>query len=79
MLMQLVLMFLIEDSNRRAEVKNRINLIHSNKDVATEMFDKKKRKEEMENLKDKPMNERLVFLKKEFNKFIDEYIKKSEE
>ena len=32
---------LIEDSNRRAEVKNRINLIHSNKDVATEMFDNK--------------------------------------
>ena len=32
---------LIEDSNRRAEVKNRINLIHSNKDVAKEMFDNK--------------------------------------
>lgn len=43
-----------------------------------EMYDKQKRKEEMENLKDKPMNERLVYLKNEFNKFIDEYIKNGE-
>lgn len=43
-----------------------------------EMEAKLKRKKQIDEIKDNPINEKLVFLRSEFNKLIDEYIEKGE-